>query len=130
MERARYCCNSAVRGYHIYQDIWEANYGELLSCARETGNVFDPFAVCVAVYVCFRSDSWGGVPRYLATCCGLIFVEGVYHEMHKNLYTSKISTRMVYSDLPNVYTTYSYSILLPACLLTYITFCTCTVEPL
>ena len=47
MERARYCCDSAVRGYHIYQDIWEANYGELLSCTRETGDVFDPFAVCV-----------------------------------------------------------------------------------
>ena len=87
MERARYCCDSAVRGYHIYQDIWEANYGELLSCARETGNVFDPFAVCVAVYVCFRSDSWGGFPRYLATYCGLIFMDKEYTTK-----TTKIST--------------------------------------
>ena len=47
IERVRYCCYSAVRGYHIYQDIWEANYGELLNCTRKTGNVFDLFAVCV-----------------------------------------------------------------------------------
>ena len=34
----RYYCNSAVRSYHIYQDIWEANCGEFLSCTREMGN--------------------------------------------------------------------------------------------
>ena len=27
-----YCCDSTVKGYHIYQDIWETNYGKLLSC--------------------------------------------------------------------------------------------------
>ena len=45
MESICYCCDSAVRGYHIYQDIWEAYHGELLSCSRETGNVYGPFAV-------------------------------------------------------------------------------------
>ena len=55
-------CDSAVRGYHIYQDIWEANYGELLSCTRETGNVFDPFAVCMQK----DGDIVGHVPRKIS----------------------------------------------------------------
>ena len=67
MERARYCCDSAVRGYHIYQDIWEANYGELLSCTRETGNVFDPFAVCVQK----DGDIVGHVTRKISAICSL-----------------------------------------------------------
>ena len=36
-------CYSAVRGYRIYQDIREANYGELLSCMREMEHVYDLF---------------------------------------------------------------------------------------
>ena len=67
MERAHYCCDSAVRGYHIYQDIWEANYGKLLSCVRETGNVFDPFAVCVQK----DGDIVGHVPRKISAICSL-----------------------------------------------------------
>ena len=67
MERVCYCCDSAVRGYHIYQDIWEANYGELLSCTRETGNVFDPFAVCVQK----DGDIVGHVPRKISAICSL-----------------------------------------------------------
>ena len=38
-------CNSVIRGYHIYKEIWEASYGETFHCMRETGNSFDPFAV-------------------------------------------------------------------------------------
>ena len=45
--RARYCYDSEVMGYHVYEDIWEATNGEILACFRETGNAFDPFAVCV-----------------------------------------------------------------------------------
>ena len=43
----RFCYDSDVRGYHVYKDVWEASHGELLNCERETGNSFDPFAVCV-----------------------------------------------------------------------------------
>ena len=67
MERVRYCCDSAVRGYHIYQDIWEAYYGELLSCSREIGNVYDPFAVCVQK----DGDVVGHVPRKISAVCSL-----------------------------------------------------------
>ena len=36
-----------VRGYHVYQEIWDAALGEQLSCKREPGNRKDPFAVAV-----------------------------------------------------------------------------------
>ena len=36
-----------IHGYHIYKEIWEARYGEMFHCMRETGNSFDPFAVTV-----------------------------------------------------------------------------------
>ena len=31
----------------MYKEVWEASCGEMLSCARETGNTIDPFSVCV-----------------------------------------------------------------------------------
>ena len=30
--------DSVIRGYHIYKDTWEASYGEMFHCMRETGN--------------------------------------------------------------------------------------------
>ena len=92
MERARYCCDSAVRGYHIYQDIREANYGELLSCTRETGNVFDPFVVCVQK----DGDIVGHVPRKISAICslflrrnGLIFVGKEHTTKSTKIYTPR-----------------------------------------
>ena len=35
VEMAIYSCDSVVRGYHIYKDIWEAAIGEVLDCRRE-----------------------------------------------------------------------------------------------
>ena len=34
-----------VRGYHVYQTVWEVNIGEVLSCTREPGNRNNPHAV-------------------------------------------------------------------------------------
>ena len=85
MERVRYCCDSAVRGYHIYQDIWEANYGKLLSCTRETGNAFDPFAVCVQK----DGDIVGHVPRKISAICGLIFVGKEHTTKSMKIYTPR-----------------------------------------
>ena len=36
-----------VRGYHIYEEIWDASIGEELLCAREPTNPRDPFTVAV-----------------------------------------------------------------------------------
>ena len=93
MERARYCCDSAVRGYCIYQDIWEANYGELLR--RETGNVFDPFAVCVQK----DGDIVGHVPRKISVICGLIFVGKEHTTKSTKIYTPRKFLRVRYITL-------------------------------
>ena len=39
-----------VRGYHIYQDIWEAAVGETLVCLRKPQNSHDRHAVAVEMY--------------------------------------------------------------------------------
>ena len=38
------CC---IRGYHVYQTIWEVRIGEVLTCCREANNAKDRYAVCV-----------------------------------------------------------------------------------
>ena len=43
-EYERECC---VRGYHAYQEIWEAAVGEVLECDREPRNCTDRHAVAV-----------------------------------------------------------------------------------
>ena len=35
----------AVRGYHVYQNIWTATIGEVLSCEKEPRNAADPYTV-------------------------------------------------------------------------------------
>ena len=38
---------SAIRGYHVYKEVWDAAIGEELLCRRETGNPNDLYAVSV-----------------------------------------------------------------------------------
>ena len=66
-ETARFCCDSEIMGYHVYQDVWEVEHGEILRCFRETGNAFDPFAVCV------KKDAKvvGHVPRKISAICSI-----------------------------------------------------------
>ncbi len=46
-ERASFCVEAMVRGYHTYQSVWTAVVGEELPCQLETVNPRDPFAVAV-----------------------------------------------------------------------------------
>jgi len=39
-----------VRGYHVYQDIWDAVIHEELVCVSDPDNLWDPFAVAVVKY--------------------------------------------------------------------------------
>ena len=36
---------SCIRGYHVYEAVWTPVIGEVLTCARETTNSHDPYAV-------------------------------------------------------------------------------------
>ena len=39
--------NVMVRGYHVYQDLWEVNIDKILPCTREVGNCHDPYTITV-----------------------------------------------------------------------------------
>ena len=54
-----YVKNSAVRGFHVYKDIWKPQVSEVLDCKREFNNPEDKFAVGVT-----KDDTTvGHVPR-------------------------------------------------------------------
>ena len=61
-----------VRGYHVYQDEWDAVIGEVLQCRRETGNRHDPYAVATL------SDGRvvGHVPRKISPVCSIFIRRG------------------------------------------------------
>ena len=40
--------DSCIQGYHVYEEIWTAVFGELYT-EREIGNVVDRYASAVAV---------------------------------------------------------------------------------
>ena len=42
-----FAVKAMVRGYHVYQAVWEVNVGEVLPYIREPGNQHDPHVVVV-----------------------------------------------------------------------------------
>ena len=69
---------SAVRGYHIYKDIWEPSVGEKLIAHGAFGNQFDKFAIKVLN----GEQTVGHLPRkysriawYFLACGGSITLE-------------------------------------------------------
>ena len=62
----RFSIDSAVRGFHVYKDIWNPEIGEVLLCEQEFGNLHDPYAVPVV-----REDNVvvGHVPRTISALC-------------------------------------------------------------
>ena len=76
-----------MRGYHVYNDIWEAAVGETLVCIREPRNTHDRYAVTVEKDGMVIGHFRGG-----KIFMGLTFVvEGT----RKNFNTSKISAHTV-----------------------------------
>ena len=62
-----FACKSAVRGYHIYQEIWEASCGQTFPCLWEEGNPFDLFAMSAV-----RAGSIiGHMPKKISAACSL-----------------------------------------------------------
>ena len=72
MDEVRLILDSCVRGYHVYQDLWNATPGETLTCAREQGNRNNIFALAV------KSDGYivGHVPRHISCICTLFICRG------------------------------------------------------
>ena len=63
---------SMIRGYHVYQDEWDAVIGEVLHCRRESGNWHDPYALATI------SDGRvvGHVPRKISPICAIFIRRG------------------------------------------------------
>lgn len=79
-----------VRGYHVYQDHWDAAIGERLPCKREPGNRKDPFAVAVV-----RSrDTVGHVPKKISSVCSMFLLRG------GTIHCRVIASRRYSGDLP------------------------------
>ena len=51
--------DSAVRGYHVYQDVWKPAAGEKLHAEQEFDNLMDKFAVKVTK----NNETVGHLPR-------------------------------------------------------------------
>ena len=67
-----YSIDTAVRGYHIYRDVWQPVNGEVLQCERQTSNRHDPFAVAIK-----KNDVVvGHVPRRFSAICSLFLRRG------------------------------------------------------
>ena len=61
-----------VRGYHVYDEIWEAAVGEMLVCVREPRNAHDRYAVAV------EKDGTviGHLPKKVSRVCALFLKRG------------------------------------------------------
>lgn len=63
---------TAVRGFHVYKDVWEPTIGEVLSCERDVGNSHDTFAVATKK----STEVVGHVPRFLSSICSIFIRRG------------------------------------------------------
>ena len=58
-----------MRGYHVYQTIWDAVVGGTLECRRQPLNEHDTYAVAV-----IKDDMIiGHLPRKVSRLCSLFF---------------------------------------------------------
>ena len=67
MAHDSFTIEAMIRGYHVYSDIWNAVIDEELPCAKESGNLADPFAVGVMK----DGTIVGHVPRKISSVCSL-----------------------------------------------------------
>ena len=64
--------DSAIRGHHIYKEIWNPDVEEELQCKMKHGNIHDMYAVAVT-----REDIVvGHLPRNICTPCHLFLCKG------------------------------------------------------
>jgi len=67
MATTTYEMEAMIRGYHT--TVWDAQIGEELYCARETGNIRDPYVVAVK-----KADlTIGHIPIKISALCSLFF---------------------------------------------------------
>ena len=76
---------SAVRGYHVYKDIWKPSIGEKLVAKREFNNPMDKHAVKVVKddeTVSHLPREFSRIAWYFLACSGEISVEVIGRRRH------------------------------------------------
>ena len=68
MAHHEFAVDAMIHGYHEYQEIWEAEDGEILRCIQETGNRHDLYTVAVV-----KNLVIGHVAPKISSIC-LIFI--------------------------------------------------------
>ena len=69
--------NSAIRGFHVYKDIWENLVpGEELLCQREVGNSHNVLFVAVLKEIGRENTVIGHVPRKISALCNIFIHQG------------------------------------------------------
>jgi hypothetical protein len=63
---------SCIRGHHVYKAIWTPQFGEVLLCRPEYGNLHDLYAVAVVR----QGNIVGHIPRKISTICHLFLRHG------------------------------------------------------
>ena len=63
---------SCVRGYHIYQSVWDSCVGEMLHCGSDRHNSHDRYAISVTK----DETIVGHLPRKISQTCTLFLRRG------------------------------------------------------
>ena len=66
-EATFFSADTAIRGYHVYKDVWYSSVGELLVCEIENSNRYDSNAVAIKK----NGNIVGHVPRNISLACTL-----------------------------------------------------------
>jgi len=77
--------DSAVRGYHVYQDVWKPAAGENLNAEQDINNLMDKFAVKVMKnnkMVGHLPHEYSGISWYFLAHGGKIGVEVSHRRRH------------------------------------------------
>ena len=68
-----FCKSSCIRGFHVYNEIWTAVFGERLFTERELHNVVDRYAVAVTKD---SGETVGHLPRKISRLCSMFIEQG------------------------------------------------------
>ena len=62
--------SAMVRGYHVYQEVWEVCISEILPCIREVGHRHDPYVIAVK-----KDEIVVGYLSHKISCICSIFIQ-------------------------------------------------------
>ena len=62
----------AIRGFHVYRELWEPKLGQKIQIDQEIGNIHDPFAISLGAKIVGKltdNEIVGHIPREISRFC-------------------------------------------------------------